>query len=58
MLQFLHFDQLFPNVLPIMLEIFHIVLTKLVYDTQYEIKKIKIIIMIILLYCSITDVSH
>ena len=36
MLQFLHFDQLFPNVLPIVLEIFHIILTKLVDNTKYE----------------------
>ena len=50
MLQFLHFDQLFSDVLPIMLEIFHIILTKLVYDTKVWDKKIRI-------YCSITDVS-
>ena len=36
MLQFLHFDQLFPNVLPIMLEI---ILTNLVDNTKYETKK-------------------
>ena len=42
MLQFSHFDQLFPNVLPIMLEIFHIILTKLVNNTKYETKKLSI----------------
>ena len=38
MLQFSHFDQLFPNVVPIMLEIFHIILTK---KYMYETKKNK-----------------
>ena len=39
MLKFSHFDQLFPNVLPIMLEILHIILTKLVDNSKYETKK-------------------
>ena len=36
MLQFSHFDQLVPNILVIMLEIFHVILTKLVDNTKYE----------------------
>ena len=39
MLQFSHFDQLLPNVLPITLEIFHIILTKLVDNTKLWDKK-------------------
>ena len=44
MLQFiLHFDQLFPNVLPNMLDIFHIILTKLVDNTKYATKSLRVI---------------
>ena len=39
MLQFSHFDQLFPNVLPIMLQIFHVILAILVENTMYKTKK-------------------
>ena len=36
MLEFSHFDQLFSSVLPIMLKIFHIILTKLVDNTRQK----------------------
>ena len=38
MVQFSHFDQLFPNVLPIILQIFHIILAKSAKNTKYETK--------------------
>ena len=39
MLQFSHFDRLFPKSLPIMLEVLHIILTKLVENSKCEAKR-------------------
>ena len=50
MLQFPHFDQLFPNVLPIMLEIFHIILTKLVDNTKLCMRQKNYSLRVILQY--------
>lgn len=41
MLQFSHFDPLFPNVLPNMLQIFHIMLAKLVENTKTSMRQKK-----------------
>ena len=53
MLQFSHFDPLFPNVLPNMLQIFHIMLAKLVENTKTSMRQKKRIHDI---YYSMTDV--